>query len=498
MRRLLLIVGLLLAITPQGNAQDFLGNIPTNTILCRDTASAGQIETCTLSDGLGLSGANVITNILAGDVDGDGDTNDLDELAVEAELEAVLDINELQGEATAANLGADSVGASELNIGDAEAEIEGAIDTLANLTSIQGLTDTRADAGANAFFGWDDTAGAYENLTAAEAEAIVEPLIDTLANLSSAGGQAVAFADAGFDALWIWDDSASSYQNLALANLVAEATPGTGDKFLIIDSAGGLRGVDFDDMASGAGDNLGADADRGDITISGGAGAVATIDNDVVTYAKMQNVVNDERVLGRISGAAGDVEELTAAQTAQFMCGSDPNADRVYFWDDSAGGCGLLTLGNGFTISTTTVVVDSATQSVDGIVELATAAELQVGTDTARVGAVDQLWAANAIDSLTDAATITVDFSTFVNASVTLAGNRTLGNPSNEKAGQTGAILVTASTSTRTLALSSEWLPANGTEAFPISVTTTETVMITYWVQDSTHTWILGVFRRTT
>jgi hypothetical protein len=42
-----------------------------------------------------------------------------------------------------------------------EATIEAAIDTLANLTSIQGQTVTLADAGANAIFGWDDVAGAY-------------------------------------------------------------------------------------------------------------------------------------------------------------------------------------------------------------------------------------------------------------------------------------------------------------------------------------------------
>jgi hypothetical protein len=54
-----------------------------------------------------------------------------------------------------------------------EASIEGAIDTLANLTSIQSLTVTLADAGADAILGWDDTAGAYENLTAAEALAII-------------------------------------------------------------------------------------------------------------------------------------------------------------------------------------------------------------------------------------------------------------------------------------------------------------------------------------
>lgn len=44
-----------------------------------------------------------------------------------------------------------------------------AITTLANLTSIQGVTVTLADAGADAFLGWDDTAGAYENLTQSEA-----------------------------------------------------------------------------------------------------------------------------------------------------------------------------------------------------------------------------------------------------------------------------------------------------------------------------------------
>jgi len=58
-----------------------------------------------------------------------------------------------------------------------EATIEAAIDTSANLTSIQGLTVTLADAGADAIFGWDDTASAYENLTAAEAVAVLSKTI---------------------------------------------------------------------------------------------------------------------------------------------------------------------------------------------------------------------------------------------------------------------------------------------------------------------------------
>lgn len=72
----------------------------------------------------------------------------------------------------------DSAGTMTLSNVDAldattEATIESAIDTLANLTSIQGVTVTLADAGADAILGWDDTAGAYENLTQAEVLAII-------------------------------------------------------------------------------------------------------------------------------------------------------------------------------------------------------------------------------------------------------------------------------------------------------------------------------------
>lgn len=58
------------------------------------------------------------------------------------------------------------------------------------------------------------------------------------------------------------------------------------------------------------------DGDYGDITISGG---VWTIDNDAVTYAKIQNVVNDDRFLGRISGADGVIEELTGTQATTLL-----------------------------------------------------------------------------------------------------------------------------------------------------------------------------------
>ncbi len=58
-----------------------------------------------------------------------------------------------------------------------------------------------------------------------------------------------------------------------------------------------------------------------------------------------------------------------------------------------------------------------------------------------------------AIVALTDGATITPDFALANNYSVTLAGNRTLANPTNIVAGQSGSIFITQDgTGSRTLA----------------------------------------------
>ena len=141
-------------------------------------------------------------------------------------------------------------------------------------------------------------------------------------------------------------------------------------------------------------------------------------------------------------------------------------------------------------------IKQAATQSATGVVELATAAEYRTGTDTGRVPAIDQIWAAADFVSLTDGTNIAVDLATGLNFAVALGGNRTLSNPSNAKNGQTGVIKVTATSSTRTLAIGGNYKPANGVESFAISVTTSETVYLAYHVESSSAIWITAVLRR--
>src|SRR6056300_1909017 len=68
------------------------------------------------------------------------------------------------------------------------------------------------------------------------------------------------------------------------------------------------------------------------------------------------------------------------------------------------------------------------------------------------------------VATLTDGATITPDFGANQNFTVTLGGNRTLANPTNIVAGQTGSIFVVQdATGGRTLSFGANWKFAGGT-----------------------------------
>ena len=104
-------------------------------------------------------------------------------------------------------------------------------------------------------------------------------------------------------------------------------------------------------------------------------------------------------------------------------------------------------------------------------------------TDTAQTFTAAQR---GAITALTDGATITPDFAAGNNYSVTLAGNRTLANPTNLTAGQSGVILVSQdSTGSRTLAFGSYWKFTGGT-APSLTTTASAVDVIAFFVDSST------------
>lgn len=90
------------------------------------------------------------------------------------------------------------------------------------------------------------------------------------------------------------------------------------------------------------------------------------------------------------------------------------------------------------------------------------------------------------ITALTDGATITPDFADSNFFSVTLGGNRTLANPTNIVAGQSGSVFITQdATGSRTLAYGSYWDFAGG--AAPTLSTAANTVdRLDYVVRTST------------
>jgi hypothetical protein len=88
------------------------------------------------------------------------------------------------------------------------------------------------------------------------------------------------------------------------------------------------------------------------------------------------------------------------------------------------------------------------------------------GTDYPGLATAQSFTAAQrgAISTLTDGATITPDFALANNFSVTLGGNRTLANPSNLTAGQSGSIfIVQDGTGSRTLAYGTQYDFIGGT-----------------------------------
>jgi hypothetical protein len=174
---------------------------------------------------------------------------------------------------------------------------------------------------------------------------------------------------------------------------------------------------------------------------------------------------------GTITAAlSGNASTAAALQTAR-------NIQGVSF--DGTANITVVTAGSGISV-TGTAVANTGVLSVNG--------NAGAITNVAVTNATQSFSAAQrgTVAALTDGATITPDFAVANNFSVTLGGNRTLANPSNLTAGQSGCIWITQDgTGSRTLAYGSQWDFTGGT-APTLSTAANSVDCLVYAVQSST------------
>ena len=238
---------------------------------------------------------------------------------------------------------------------------------------------------------------------------------------------------------------------------------------------------------------------NGTVIVSGNASIVnadinasaAIVDTKLATIATAGKVSNSATTAASANTASAIVARdasgnftagtITAALTGNASTATTlataRNIQGVSF--DGSAAITVVTAGSGISV-TGTAVANTGVLSVNG--------STGAITNIAATNAAQSYTAAQrgTISALTDGATITADFAVANNFSVTLGGNRTLANPSNLTAGQSGCIWITQDgTGSRTLAYGSQWDFTGGT-APTLSTAAAAVDCLVYAVQSST------------
>jgi len=211
----------------------------------------------------------------------------------------------------------------------------------------------------------------------------------------------------------------------------------------------------------------------GNVIVSGNASIVNADINAsaAIAFSKLAALTSANILVGNSSNVA------TSVAMSGDVTISNTGATTVISGTTSVAGKLQLTDSISST-STTTAATPNAVKSAYDLANAALpksggtmtgAITFAAGQTISGYGAIDtaQTWTKGQraeVTALTDAATIAVDFADSNNFSVTLGGNRTLGNPTNQVAGQSGSLFVTQDgTGSRTLAYSSDWEFAGST-----------------------------------
>lgn len=195
-----------------------------------------------------------------------------------------------------------------------------------------------------------------------------------------------------------------------------------------------------------------------------------------------------------LSGVADQVNSTTlslSGTAAAAIVGTVGTTDNRLVRADGAGG--KTAQGSAVTCDDSGNLSGLGTLNGNPVFATASAADYQADTAGDLALTPAEVWNAAAFVALVDAASITLDLSTGINFSVTIAGNRTIANPTNTTVGKSGMFKVTASGATRTIDFGTNFKTTAGVATFPVSITSGKICYISYFVADSTNIIITGV-----
>ena len=248
------------------------------------------------------------------------------------------------------------------------------------------------------------------------------------------------------------------------------------------------------------------------LTVSSGTGALfPTLAGGAYFYCTLSNTANTTIEIVKVTARSTDTFTIVRAQdntsASAFTAGDKvelrltaidlqnfPQLDSTNTFASAQTFTSTPVFSAGITSTATPVGVASGgtgAATLTGVLKgngtsafsAATAGTDYAGIDTAQTFTKGQR---GEITVLTDGATITPDLADSNNYSVTLAGNRTLANPTNITAGQSGSIFVSQDgTGSRTLAYGTNWDFAGGT-APTLSTAASSVDRIDYVVRTAT------------